>query len=170
MKRRTLLGLLASARMPWAQTTPFPGAQAETLQAVARVVLPSELGAAGLDRVAAEFTQWVNGYRDGAEPDHGYGNTRIRSKGPSPAAAYVRQLAALQGRVDPDAVAAALKDAGVTDLPRTPGASHVAADLMAFYFRGSDANDLCYHAQIGRDQCRGLPGSDQPPAPLGRRA
>jgi hypothetical protein len=40
---------------------------------------------------------------------------------------------------------------------------------MAFYFRSSDANDLCYRAQIGRDQCRGLAGSDRPPAPLGRR-
>jgi hypothetical protein len=133
-------------------------------------VLPSELGDASLDRITAQFIDWVNGYREGAETDHGYGNTRIRSKGPSPAAAYQRQLAALQGRVDGETVAAALKDAGVTDLPRTPGASHVAADLMAFYFRGSDANDLCYRAQIGRDQCRGLPGSDRPPAPLGRRA
>ncbi len=28
---------------------------------------------------------------------------------------------------------------------------------MAFYFRCSDANDLCYRAAIGRDECRGLP-------------
>jgi hypothetical protein len=170
MKRRTLLGLLASVRPSWAQNAAFPGGQAETLRALAGVVLPSELGNDGLDRITAEFTQWVNGYREGAETDHGYGNTRIRRKGPSPAAAYLRQLAALQGRVDADAIAAALKDAGVTDLPRTPGGSHVAADLMAFYFRSSDANDLCYRAQIGRDQCRGLAGSDRPPAPLGRHA
>ena len=170
MKRRTLLGLLASARPSRPQSAAFPGAQAEKLRAVARVVLPSELGSEGLDRITAEFTQWVNGYREGAETDHGYGNTRIRRKGPSPAAAYQRQLEALPGRVDADAIVAALRDAGVSDLPRMPGASHVAADLMAFYYRGSEANDLCYHAQIGRDQCRGLPGSDRPPVPLGRRA
>jgi hypothetical protein len=161
---------MASARPSWAQSAPFPGEHAKTLRAIANVVLPSELGNEGLDRVTAEFTQWVNGYRDGAETDHGYGNTRIRQKGPSPAASYVKQLAALREHVDADTVAAALKDAGVSDLPRTPGASHVASDLMAFYFRGSEASDLCYRAQIGRDQCRGLAGSDRPPAPLGRRA
>jgi hypothetical protein len=37
---------------------------------------------------------------------------------------------------------------------------------MAFYFRSSDANDLCYRAAIGRDLCRGLDGSEQAPPPL----
>jgi hypothetical protein len=101
--------------------------------------------------------------------DHGYGNTRIRFKGPSPAPAYTRQLAALAGRVDTDAIAGALKEAGVADLPRAAGGSHVAADLMSFYFRGSDANDLCYRAEIGRDKCRGLAGSDRAPASLKER-
>jgi hypothetical protein len=168
MKRRTLLGLLASARAHWAQDAAFPGEHAETLRALARVVLPSELGSEGLERVTGQFVAWLNGYRGGAETDHGYGNTRIRQKGPSPATNYLRQLAALRDHLDAETVAAALKEAGVTDLPRTPGASHVAADLMAFYFRGSDGNDLCYRAQIGRDQCRGLAGSDRPPAPLER--
>jgi hypothetical protein len=169
MRRRTLLGVLASARVPWAQPAPFPGEQAGTLREVAGVVLPAELGKEGIDRAAADFARWVNQYRAGAETDHGYGNTRIRAKGPSPAPAYLLQLAALQGRVDAETIAGALKEAGVTDLPRAPGGSHVAADLMSFYFRSGDANDLCYRAQIGRDQCRGLAGSDQPPAPLGRR-
>ena len=169
MRRRTLLGVLATVRMPWAQTAAFPGEHGDTLREVAGVVLPAELGKEGIDRVAAEFVRWVNQYRAGAETDHGYGNTRIRSKGPSPSPAYLRQLGALQGRVDADSIAAAFKEANLTDLPRTPGSAHVAADLMSFYFRGSDANDLCYRAQIGRDQCRGLAGSDQPPAPLGRR-
>ena len=61
---------------------------------------------------------------------------------------------------------AALEEAHITDLPRTPDGRHVAADLMAFYFRSSDANDLCYRAAIGRDQCRGLENSEQAPAPL----
>jgi hypothetical protein len=37
---------------------------------------------------------------------------------------------------------------------------------MSFYFRGSDANDLCYRAAIGRDKCRGLAGSQNPPSEL----
>jgi hypothetical protein len=162
MKRRTALGLLASAHVAWAQD--FPRDMVPTLREIGALVLPGELGDGGSDRVVAEFVRWINEYRAGAETDHGYGNTRIRSKGPSPSAAYLKQLAALKGRVDADSIAAALKEAGVTDLPRAPGASHVAADLMAFYFRSSDANDLCYRAEIGRDQCRGLAGSDRPPA------
>jgi len=144
----------------WAQRVDFPGEHAATLREIAAIVLPSEVDA---ERVALDFAAWVNDYRAGAETDHGYGNTRIRAKGPTPAAGYVRDLAALKGNVSRDTIAVALKGA---DLPRSPGAAHVAADLMSFYFRSSDANDLCYRAQIGRDQCRGLPGSDQPPAPL----
>ena len=68
------------------------------------------------------------------------------------------------------AVTAALEQARITDLPRTPDGRHIAADLMAFYFRSSDANDLCYRAAIGRDLCRGLDGSEQAPPPLKGRA
>src|SRR5437879_6469355 len=119
MRRRTLLGVLASARVPWAQRAAFPGELADTLREVAGVVLPAELGKPGLDRAAEDFARWVNGYREGAETDHGYGTTRIRFKGASPAPAYVKQLSALKGRVDADSIAAALKEAGVADLPRT---------------------------------------------------
>jgi hypothetical protein len=31
---------------------------------------------------------------------------------------------------------------------------HVVADLMAHYFRSSQANDLAYRALIGQGQCR----------------
>jgi hypothetical protein len=163
MRRRTVLGAIASVPA-WAQWVDFPGEHAATLREIAAIVLPSEADA---DRITRDFAAWVNDYRAGAETDHGYGNTRIRAKGPTPAAGYVRDLAALKGNVSRDTIAVALKGA---DLPRSPGAAHVAADLMSFYFRSSDANDLCYRAQIGRDQCRGLPGSDQPPAPLKGRA
>ena len=60
-------------------------------------------------------------------------------------------------------VAAALEQAKVTQLPQTPDGKHVASDLMTFYFRSSEANDLCYRAHIGRDECRGLAGSEQEP-------
>jgi hypothetical protein len=167
MKRRTVLGALASAPAAWAQPTEFPGEHAGTLREIAAIVLPGEVDAG---RIARDFAAWVNDYRAGAETDHGYGNTRIRVKGASPAAGYLRDLAALKGKVDLESITAALKGANVGELPRTPGGAHIAADLMAFYFRSSDANDLCYRAQIGRDQCRGLAGSDRPPAPLKGRA
>jgi hypothetical protein len=105
--------------------------------------------------------------------DHGYGFTRLRTKPPSPAAVYMRQLEALRASLlsgdvpaRQQAVEAALEEAKLTDLPRTPDGRHVAADLMSFYFRSSDANDLCYRVAIGRDLCRGLRGSDSPPPPL----
>ena len=86
---------------------------------------------------------------------------------------YLRHLEALREALlsgDADsrsrAVIAALEQAKIAELPRTPDGRHIAADLMAFYFRSSDANDLCYRAAIGRDLCRGLDGSEQAPAPL----
>jgi hypothetical protein len=157
----------------WAQAANFPADQDDTLRALAAVVLPAELGAPGIDRTAEAFVRWVRGYRAGAEMDHGYGTTRLRSKGSSPAPVYLQHLeslraALLSGDMDSkrQAVTAALEQARINDLPRTPDGRHVAADLMAFYFRSSDANDLCYRAAIGRDLCRGLDGSEQAPAPL----
>jgi hypothetical protein len=142
---------------------------------LATVVLPSELGPDGVRDVVRRFQLWVRDYRAGAEMDHGYGFTRIRTKAPSPAPQYLRQLEALRPLLssgDADArrkaIEAALEEAKITDLPRTPDGRHIAADMMSFYFRSSDANDLCYHAAIGRDLCRGLKGSENPPAPLSR--
>jgi len=169
MHRRTLLRWLASLGplRSWAQTAGFPGDQGPTLRVLAAVVLPSEMGAAGLEKTVAAFERWVRDYRPGAEMEHGYGFTRLRSKPPSPASAYLEQLRALRLAGDPASkvasVEAALEEAKVTALPQTPDGRHVASDLMAFYFRSSDANDLCYRAHIGRDQCRGLAGSDKEP-------
>jgi hypothetical protein len=181
MRRRTWLRWIASlggairfsGLVAWAQTAGFPGDQGDTLGALATVVLPSELGPSGVGDVARRFQVWVRDYRPGAEMDHGYGFTRLRTKPASPAPAYLRQLENLRSTLlsgdaqsRRQAVEAALEEAKLTDLPRTPDGRHVAADLMAFYFRSSDANDLCYRAAIGRDLCRGLKGSDNPPPPL----
>ena len=181
MNRRTLLRWLAAAAgtLPfaalraWSQTATFPAKQGPTLGALAGVVLPSELGSVGTARVAAEFERWVRDYRPGADMDHGYGFTRLRSKAASPAATYLAQLEALREPLaNADAaekrraVEAALDQANIKDLPRTPDGKHVISDLMSFYFHGSDANDLCYRAAIRRDSCRGLEGSDNPPPPL----
>jgi len=185
MQRRTLLRWMASAAgalrigvlQSWAQTASFPGAQGDVLRSLAAVLLPSEIGTAGIAKVADDFERWVREYSPGAEMDHGYGNTRLRNKPASPAPAYVKQLADLRDSLTGGdaqsrrkAVEAVLDSARVNDIPRTPGGQHVAADLLAFYFRGSDANDLCYRAAIGRDLCRSLAGSDNPPPPLKRGA
>lgn len=169
MYRRTLFRYLAAIAplRAWAQAAGFPGDQSAQLRKLAGVVLPSELGAAGIERIAASFEQWVRDYRPGAEMDHGYGFTRLRSKPPSPAAAYIEQLHALDLSGDAAsqraAVEAAIAHANITALPQTPDGRHIAADLMSFYFRSSDGNDLCYRAHIGRDDCRGLPGSEKEP-------
>lgn len=194
MKRRSLLGWAASAL----STLPFvragfgfateaaglsPEAQA-AVRSVARAVLPASLGPARLSEVADRFLAWVSGYREGAELDHGYGHTKLRSTGASPAAAYAAQVAALDAAARAEGasgfaalaeerqrglVEAALATAGIEDLPDRPDGRHVAADLLAFYFRSAEANDLCHGAAIGRDDCRGLAGSDQRPAPLAER-
>ena len=55
---------------------------------------------------------------------------------------------------------------GSTRCLSVPTAGTWLSDLLAFFFRSSEANDLCYGAAIGRDHCRGLPGSEEAPAPL----
>jgi hypothetical protein len=174
MRRRTLLQWLAgivgtlpfSQVRAWSEAAAFPGNQSDALRRIAALVLPSELGTEGSGRVASQFERYVREYRAGADTDHGYGVTRVRPKPPSPAADYLKQLAALPKPLTRDAIQSALEASGVKDLPRLPDGKNVIADLMSFYFRGSDANDLCYRAAIHRDTCRGLEGSDQPPAPL----
>lgn len=152
-----------------------------TLQAIAAIVLPAEA-----DRAAAlrRFTEWIANYREGADTDHGYGNTRVRPTGPSPARNYPAQLAALdvaartQGAGSFAAASVeqrrailetAIADAKVERLSARPTGGHIATDLMGHYFGSSEANDLCYNAAIGRDACRGLNGSEQAPTPRASR-
>jgi hypothetical protein len=154
------------------------GLDAATLAALAEVVLPAEA-----DRTAAiaAFTRWIDGYKEGADTDHGYGNTRVRNTGPSPARNYAAQIAALdraaraQGAASfvaatVDArrtiVEAAIADAKIERLSARPTGAHIATDLMGHYFGSSAAADLCYRAAIGRDACRGLAGSENKPASL----
>src|SRR5262245_59361280 len=62
------------------------------LLAIAEVVLPAE---ADRKAAVAAFASWIDNYKEGADTDHGYGNTRIRALGPSPARNYAAQIAAL---------------------------------------------------------------------------
>jgi hypothetical protein len=157
---------------------------AAMLDAIAEAVLPTELGAQGRTRVVADFLRWIQNFREGAETDHGYGFTRIRTTGASPAAKYPEQLMALERAAASNAgsagkafvtssldarrsaISAALTEAKVERLPTRPNGAHIAADLIGFYFNSPAALDLCYRAQIGRDVCRGLDGSEKEPAPI----
>jgi hypothetical protein len=138
---------------------------------------------ADADRKAAvaAFTSWIDNYREGADTDHGYGNTRIRALGPSPAPSYAAQMAALDEAARATGAASfaaasldarraileqAIAGAKVDRLSARPTGAHVATDLMGHYFNSSTAADLCYRANIARDACRGLSDSDKPPRPL----
>jgi hypothetical protein len=174
MKRRTLLQLLIAitAGLPrvrlLAQAPLLTDRDQSRIRALADIVLPEELGAAGRDRVVTAFAKWLREYRPGADTEHGYGFPRLRRTPLSPAAKYPAQLAALEARGGDRRVAVqdAITAAKIERLPSRPDGGHIATDLMAFYFNSSEANDLAYRAAIGRDTCRGLAGSENRPAPL----
>ena len=183
MRRRTLIGsvLAIAATLPvprlkaWAQALNL-AAPDDALRELAATVLPSSLGRSGTDAVAAQFADWVAGYRAGAEMSHGYGSPRVRYKGPSPAPVYERQLQALSAGAlaTPDLaerrrrLAAELQGIATDNLPASPRGENVVVDLMAFYFSSPPANDLAYKAAVRKDACRGLASSGQRPRPLER--
>ena len=160
------------------------GAPSETLDALGETILPSELGAASVVRVVGGFRQWIAGYREGAELTHGYGTSRIRSTGPSPATRWTSQLDALDAsarkqygasftsvdRTRREAlVRSALGGARVDRLPSVAAANHVVLALLAYFYESPEATDLCYGSTIGARTCRPLAQSPQAPAPLRRR-
>jgi hypothetical protein len=183
MRRRALLQsvLRLAAAIPvsglrtWAQIVAFPAGREQTLKDLAAVVLPESLGRAATDTIADQFARWVREYRPSADMTPGYGFPRLRKKPPSPAAAYLAQLdqIASEALTQPDLaakrrqLAESIQGAKISNLPQIPDGTHVAVDLMSFYFQGSEANDLAHNAAIGRDQCRGLRDSGIEPSHLG---
>ena len=187
MRRRSLLQWMAAslsglpALRGRAAAAPGLGPESEdTLRGLATSVLPGSLGAERIEKITNRFSLWLRSYRPDAELDHGYGHTKLRTTGISPLAGYAAQLAALERAAKAEGssfallkperqralVAAGLAAARVSDLPERPDGRHVAADLLAFFFRSSEASDLCYGVAIDRDACRGLPGSEEAPPPL----
>jgi hypothetical protein len=176
MKRRTLLQWIAgvAAVLPFdrlrvfAQPRELTPQSIATLHEIAPTVLPSTLGPARVRALVDKFVVWTRGYREGVPLAHGYGHPRLVRSGATPVPGYVSQLAALEDdarakggrwstmnqetrRIILDA---AFTKAGVRTLPPRPTGQHVVADLMAFYFRSSEANDDCYNAIINREVCR----------------
>ena len=156
---------------------------AAVVRSIAEVVLPAELGNDGFARVSRAFATWAGGYRQGVELVHPYGSTQLRQTGESPLPRWRSQLVAL------DRDARAQHQRGFTALTREQRreiittifaaeranrmpdplqANHVSLALMAWYFATPEAADLCYEAQIGRNQCRPLINAPREPLPLAK--
>lgn len=186
MRRRTLLQWMATsaAVLPWMrvalQAQELQPAHVFILRDAAATVLPSAIGSKGQSDAVDNFLRWIREYKEGVPLSHGYGEPRLVKTGPSPAPGYATQLAALEqaakarggrfGALPLETRRAlldeAFKAAEVRNLPNRPDGKHVIADLMAHYFRGSAANDLCYNARIGRNTYRAIRVTTVRPQPL----
>jgi hypothetical protein len=157
---------------------------AAQLAALAAAVLPAELGAAGASRAVADFQRWMDGYRPGAEVNHGYGTARISHLEADLRPQWRSQLRALDAdarRTGAQSFAAlsveqrqaivrtALAGERGESLPGPLAARHVALALLAHFYESPVATDLCYESQIGRQQCRPLAAQSERPVALGRR-
>lgn len=188
MQRRTFVQLTAAALVlsplerlaAAAIESPLPDASVATLRALAPIVLPASLGRRGIALLVDRFLQRLQDHRAGVGLDYDYGHPVLGRTRESPAPRYVEQLAAMErsarqqgqlfARMPANAkralVVAALRGNKVERLPDIPDGQHVVSDLMAFYFRSSEANDYCYGAQIGRETCRPLASVTVRPRPL----
>ena len=155
------------------------------LVALGDAVLPAELGQQGTARAVAEFDRWMSGYRSGAEANHGYGTGKIERVPADPRPRWRAQLAALDTDARRDGgpsfatstrerrqalVRAALAGERGDAFPNPLLARHIALALLAHFYDSPAATDLCYAAEIGRQQCRPLPAQALKPITLGRRA
>jgi len=189
LSRRRFLASLAGAlpvaiivRRAHAAAVAHVAADPATLDALAEVVLPSAaLGKAGLMREIASFRKWGAEYREGAEVNHGYGTSRLRTLGPTPMTRWTTQLDELDAaaktkhqkafhEVPADdraaLVRAALQGQRLERIPSIGDASHVALALLSHFYTGSEANDLCYESRIGQQTCRPLAQQARKPLPM----
>ena len=191
MHRRTLLQWLVSGAAAWplrgvhlhAQAAALSSASVATLRALAPVVLPSELGGAGHDKVVGDFVQWLASYRSGAERSWGYGRPRKTTTPVIESTAYETQLQALNERARRAAasseqgsfaalsiearravISELLETNKVRSLPGAPNGTHIVLDFMSFYYSSGPATDLMYRARIAPATCRGLAGAHRNPA------
>jgi hypothetical protein len=163
-----------------AQAGTFASQHGPMLADVAAAVLPESIGRRGAEQAADAFLGWIRNYRPGVAMDNGYGITRQHTTPPLPLAQYAAQMDALAQAARARGAAfgalsvadrrtlveSALRAAHIDQLPNRPAGVHVAADLMAHYFRSAEATDLCYRAEIRRFECRGLADSTAAPERL----
>jgi len=195
MKRRTFLEAIAAVVVagksafarrvggPQATAAGFDANQTATLAAIAETVLPTSLTADDRRLAVRAFVSWFANYQAGADMGHGYGASTLRApSGPSPIARYPPQFAALAdaARARGAASFAALPAVArrevveaflsqpqpVNRLPAQPTGANLVADFMGLYFNSQDGWNLCYHAEINRDTCRSLDGSEKAPASI----
>lgn len=153
------------------------------LAALAEVVLPSELGRDGAARAARGFAAWVGGHEEAAELLHPYGSPEVTFASALPTERWAEQLADLDraaraqhrggiaslGRVArEELVRNGLRDLRFSGMPPARSAQHVAVALASHYFGSPEATDLCYRAQIRKNQCRPLVNASRKPLPLAR--
>ena len=175
--------ILRRAAAPNADT-PAPAQPNATLVALGDAVLPAELGNTGVVRAVTHFQRWMDGYQPGAEANHGYGTGKIERLTADPRPQWRAQLATLDAdarRAGGQSFAAmpreprqalvrtALAGERGEALPAPLAGKHIAVALLAHFYDSPAATDLCYDAQIGRQQCRPLPAQTQRPVTLGRR-
>jgi hypothetical protein len=167
-----------------APSAAFSSAEMSTLGAIAEVVLPSTLTADDRRISVRAFTTWFNNYKQGADMGHGYGASTVRQpSGPSPIARYQPQFAAID---------AAARDQGgqtfatlaaparrqivesllnttppVSRMPAQPAGANLITDFMGMWFNSQDGWNACYQAEINRDTCRTLDGSELAPKAIG---
>ncbi len=193
MKRRTwlqqigaTLALLPFARLrAWQRPALFSANDIAALNGIAEVVLPTALTAQDRADVVQKFIDWHTNYKAGADMGHTYGGSVLRpASGPAVATRYAPQFIALDQAARakgasafasaPLATRRSVVEAALTTpqpvnrLPARPTGANLIADVAGLYFNSGAAFDLAYNTFIGRDLCRGLAGSDQPPMPLGR--
>jgi hypothetical protein len=180
-----LAGLIPAAvvvRRAHAASVEYLAAAPETLDALGAAVLPQELGGTQVALVVAGFRRWIDGYRENAELNHGYGNSRLRFSGPTPATRWAKQLddldtAARSARGSSFATLTVAQRqeivrpliAAERGIPGSPdGGTHVALALLGFFYGSPLATDLCYEAAIGKNMCRPLGDSSKHPVPRAR--
>jgi len=189
MRRRSLLQWMASlaAALPLERVRLFAQPRELTPEAIgfmhelAPTVLPASIGTARIRQTVEQFVAWTRGYQEGVALAHGYGHPRLQKSGATPVPLYLAQLAALESEarakgaswsaLDLDTRRALLDSSiaktNVRNLPQHPSGQHVVVDLMATYFRSSEANDDCYRALIGRETCRTISVTLVRPGPKG---
>ena len=190
VSRRTFLAAVAAAlpsaafvRLAHAASVDDLAGRPQTLHALGEAILPAELGRARTMAIVDGFQRWIAGYRENAELVHGYGTSKLESTGPTPATRWAAQLddldrAGQRTRSRPFAaltiaerrqlVQVELDALKVERIPPIGRAPHVALALLAHFYSSDAANDLCYGAQILRENCRPLGTSSRKPLPLAR--
>jgi hypothetical protein len=186
MLRRTFVSWIAAllalprvAKAEWLKRRSVPSQS--MVRSLGEALLPGELGKARAELASDAFWRWMNGYRAGAELLHPYGSPKIDYAAPSPVPQWEQQLVALDraarakfgtGFVSArpnqrqELVREALSDSGNARLDDVAGAKHIALGLLAHFYSSSEATDLAYRAQIGRNKCRPLVHNGRKPLPI----